>query len=161
MRLSFSIISAPGYFQVIIDQLTSDLYGVLVYLDDILVSGPTLDEHFNNLHRLLQRVKESGLRCRLKKCVFAQPTVKYLGHMFSSEGMAKGSKTDAVMNISPPDNVKDLKSYLSSIQFYSKFLLICLQLLNNQTRQDTNWCWGEKQKVAFQTTKDLLQMIPF
>eukprot|EP00731_Ephydatia_muelleri_P037083 Em0393g2a len=40
-RLPFGISSAPGYFQEMMDQLTSDLQGVAVYMDDILVSGTT------------------------------------------------------------------------------------------------------------------------
>ena len=44
-RLSFGISSAPGYFQEIMDQLTSDLRRVAVYLDDILVSGSNAEEH--------------------------------------------------------------------------------------------------------------------
>ena len=39
--LQLGITSAPGYFQEIMDQLTSDLPGVAVYLEDILISGST------------------------------------------------------------------------------------------------------------------------
>ena len=41
MRLPIGITSATGYFQEIMDKHTSDLPGVAVYLDDILVSGST------------------------------------------------------------------------------------------------------------------------
>ena len=71
------------------DQLTSDLPGVAVYLDDILVSGSTAQEHLSNLKRLLQRLSDKGLRCRLEKCLFALPYVEYLGHLLSSRGVAK------------------------------------------------------------------------
>ena len=69
-RLPFGIISAPGYFQDIMDQLTQDLPGVAVYLDDILVSGDTAEDHAANLRGLLQRLQEKGLRCRREKCFF-------------------------------------------------------------------------------------------
>ena len=75
MRLPFGIISAPGYFQEIMDKLTADLPGVAAYLDDILVSGATAQEHLDNLKRLLQRLSDQGLRCRLEKCVFAQLSI--------------------------------------------------------------------------------------
>ena len=52
------------------DQLTSDLRGVAVYIDDILVSGTTASEHLQNLRALLQRLESKGLHCHLKKCVF-------------------------------------------------------------------------------------------
>ena len=48
-RLPFGIKSAPGYFQEIMEKLTSDLPGVTDYLDNILVSGKDATEHLNNL----------------------------------------------------------------------------------------------------------------
>ena len=64
MRHPFGISSAPGYFQEIMFQLTNDLKGVAVYLDDILVSGATAEDHLQNLRALLQRLQDKGLRCR-------------------------------------------------------------------------------------------------
>ena len=55
-RLPFGISSAPGYFQQIMDQLTCDLKGVAVYLDDILISGCNADDHLRNLRALFQRL---------------------------------------------------------------------------------------------------------
>ena len=57
-RLPFGISSALEYFQEIMTQLTRDLKGVAVYLDDILVSGATATEHVQNLRALLQRLQK-------------------------------------------------------------------------------------------------------
>ena len=67
MRLPFGITSAPGYFQEIMGQLTSDLQGVAVYIDDILVSGATASEHLKNLRSLFKRLEMKGLHCHLEK----------------------------------------------------------------------------------------------
>ena len=108
MRLPFGISSAPGYFQEIMGQLTSDLPGVAVYLDDILVSGSTDEDHLQNLRRLFKRLDQKGLQCRIEKCVFAQPYVEYLGHKLPKEGIAKGPKVDAVTMMPPPTDVSSL-----------------------------------------------------
>jgi len=44
--------SAPGYFQSIVEDITRDLARIAVYLDDILVSGSTADEHLQNFRKL-------------------------------------------------------------------------------------------------------------
>ena len=121
-RLPFGISSAPGYLQEIMTQLTKDLKGVAVYLDDILACGATAAEHVQNLRALLQRLQGKGLRCRLEKCVFAQPQVEYLGRKLSKAGIAKGTKADAVLRMSPPTNFAALRSFFGSVQFYDKFL---------------------------------------
>ena len=103
LRLPFGISSAPGYFQEIMDQLIGDLGGVTSYMDDILVSGSNALEHLQNLRALLQRLQDKGLRCRKEKCLFAQPSIEYLGYTLPSKGVAKGRKADAVRMMPPPE----------------------------------------------------------
>ena len=158
--LPFGISSAPGYFQKTMDDLTSDLPGVAVYLDDILVSGSSAEDHIHNLQHLLERLQEKGLRCRLEKCKFAQSSVEYLGHILSRGGIRKGSKVNAVLDMPAPEDVKSLRSFLGSVHFYSKFLPPDLSAvtepLYNLTRNDVPWKWGEQEKKAFQRLKELL-----
>ena len=111
----YGISSAPGYFQEIMEQLTCDLPGVAVYLDDIFVSGKNAEDHLHNLQGLLKRLNDKGLRCHLEKCAFAQPQITYLGHTLSREGMAKGPKVDAVKQMPPLKDVSTLKSFLGSV----------------------------------------------
>ena len=121
LRLPFGISSAPAHFQEIMDQLTSDLKGVAVYIDDILVSGVSAAEHLESLRALLQRLQDKGLRCRHEKCLFAQPSIEYLGFTLSGNGVAKGSRVDAIQLMPAPTDVSSLRSFLGSVQFYGKF----------------------------------------
>ena len=156
MRLPYGIHSAPGYFQHIMNQLTCDLDGVAVYLDDILVSGSDAKSHLNNLRKLLQRLSEKGLRCNAKKCVFAQPSVTYLGHTLTRDGVKQGPKADAIQNMPPPTNVSQLRSFLGSVQFYHKFLPDLSTLaapLNQLLKKDVKWSWDLHHQKAFDELK--------
>ena len=42
----------------------------LVYLDDVMVFGPNLDEHLKRLELLLRRLEENGLNIKGLKCNF-------------------------------------------------------------------------------------------
>ncbi|XP_052827930.1 uncharacterized protein K02A2.6-like [Octopus bimaculoides] len=92
-RLPFGIKSVPGYFQIM-ENLTHDLPGVAVFQDDMLVSGNDTNSHLSNLKCLLTRLSDNGLRCRREKCQFALPSVEYLGHILSAEGIT-GRTTQA------------------------------------------------------------------
>lgn len=158
-RLPFGISSAPGYFQEIMDRLTCDLKGVAVYLDDILVSGANANEHQENLRALFQRLQDKGLRCKLEKCYFAQPSVEYLGHTLSQQGVSKGPKVDAILKMPSPTNVSGLRSFMGAVQFYGKFipnLSTMTEPLNRLTRKGTPWAWGADEQAAFQRLKDAL-----
>ena len=111
-KLAFHISSAPGYFQEIMEQLTSDLSGVDVYLDDILVRGKDAKDHLHNFRELLKRLNSNGLRCRFDKCTFAERQVTYLGYILSRDGLAKESKVDAAMQMQQPSkDVSTLRSF--------------------------------------------------
>lgn len=77
-------------FQRVMERTVGDmnLLEVLVYLDDVNVFGKTLEEHEQRLLKVLGRLKEEGLKLSLDKCQFCCPSVIYLGHVVSSNGIA-------------------------------------------------------------------------
>ena len=80
-RLPYGIASAPGIFQRVIDTVLQGIPGVVAYLDDILITGPTQEEHLAALEEVLKRLSKAGLRANLKKCEFMKSSVTYLGHV--------------------------------------------------------------------------------
>ena len=60
----------------------------LVYLDDIIIFGKTFKETLGNLKCVMQRLKAANLRLKASKCAWFQKSIKYLGHIVSSEGIA-------------------------------------------------------------------------
>ena len=158
-RLPFGIKSAPGYFQEIMESLTCDLPGVAVFQDDMLVSGADAKSHLSNLRGLLKRLHDKGLRCRRDKCKFAQPSVEYLGHILSAEGISKGSKVEAVKQMPAPTDVSSLKSFLGSVQFYGKFipnLSTIAEPLYKLTKKASTWKWGAEEQSSFDQLKKVL-----
>ena len=141
------------------ENLTSDLPGVAVFQDDMLVSGQDANDHLSNLKHLLTRPNDKGLRCRRDKCQFAQPSVEYLGHTLSAEGDSKGSKVEAVLKMPPPTDVSSLKSFLGSVQFYGKFipnLASMAEPLYRLTKKATPWKWEDEEQAAFEQLKNVL-----
>ena len=57
-------------------------------MDDILVTGINDTEHLKNLRRVLEILKNSGLRLKLSKCEFFKDEVIYLGHSISKAGVS-------------------------------------------------------------------------
>ena len=54
--------AAPGIFQRTMETLLKGCPGVCVYIDDILVTGSTLQEHLDHLRRVLERLEEANLK---------------------------------------------------------------------------------------------------
>lgn len=85
-HLPFGVKSAPGIFQQIMDSLIAGLDGCAAYLDDVVVTGRTIEEHIANLEALFERIHQFDFRVRIEKCNFLVPQIHYLGNTIDANG---------------------------------------------------------------------------
>jgi len=74
--LPFGVSSVPGIFQCVMESLLNGIPGVIVYIDDILVTGMTTEEHLKALDKVLSRLEKAGLCLQKQKCSLC----KHLSH---------------------------------------------------------------------------------
>ena len=67
------------------DALLAGIPGVCVYLDDILVSGKTKQEHNKNIDLVFTVLWDAGLKLKREKCLLAQDRVISLGHIIDNK----------------------------------------------------------------------------
>ena len=159
-RLPFGIASAPAIFQRAMDTILQGIPHTVCYIDDILVTGDTEEEHLRNLEEVLRRLQHYGIRVKRRKCSFLQESVEYLGHRIDGEGLhTTPRKVEAVQLAPTPRNQKQLRSFLGLLQYYGKFIpnmSTTLNPLNALLRKDTKWKWSAEAEKAFKQAKELL-----
>ena len=102
-RVPYGVGSAPAMFQRAMDIIMQGITGVICYIDDILVTGETDEQHLERLEQVLKRLKENGLRVKQKKCEFLKESVEYLGHKIDSGGLhTLPSKLSAIVEAPEP-----------------------------------------------------------
>ncbi|GAA6092348.1 uncharacterized protein K02A2.6, partial [Tachysurus ichikawai] len=112
-RLPFGVSSAPSIFQRIMENIMKDL-DVVVYLDDLLVTGRTKQEHLLRLQAVLKRLQETGLRVKKSKCEFGKKQIEYLGFVLDSKGLPPSpDKVTAIKDAPEPTCVKELRAFLA------------------------------------------------
>lgn len=124
-RMPQGLTGAPATFQRLMEKTVGDmnLIEVLVYLDDIIVFGKTLEEHEQRLEKVLKRLHEEGLKLSLEKCQFCLPSVTYLGHVVSAEGVSTDPrKLEAVTSWPRPRTVTEVRSFLGFCSYYRRFV---------------------------------------
>lgn len=97
--MPFGLKHSPATFQRLMENVLGDLKGkiCLVYLDDIIILSPSKEQHFDDLQVVLDTLRNAGLTVNMKKSNFFQETLKFLGHVVSSEGIQVNSeKTEAI-----------------------------------------------------------------
>ena len=142
------------------ENVLQGLTGVCAYLDDILVSGKTPEDHMQNLEAVLERLEQAGLRLKRAKCLFMLPSVEYLGFQISAKGLQPTSeKVRAVQNAPAPTDVSQLKSFVGLVNYYGKFLpdlSHVLAPLYRLLQKSAKWVWEEQQQKAFKEVKSML-----
>ncbi|KII70798.1 Retrovirus-related Pol polyprotein [Thelohanellus kitauei] len=88
-RLPFGISSAPSIFQQFMDRVLEDIEGAACYIDDIIITGATQDEHLKNLRKVLSKLKEYNITTRKEKCKFLTKEVRFLGHIIDEYGIRR------------------------------------------------------------------------
>ena len=77
---------------------SKDLTGVLAYLDNVLVTGTTTEEHLEHLDKVLSKLNEPGLKHNKTKCIFMALSVEYLGHIMDKTGLHPSNKNKRSTN---------------------------------------------------------------
>ena len=152
-RLPFGVTAAPSIFQRLMENLLQGIPRVSIYLDDILITGTSEADHLSTLNKVLTRLEAAGLHLKQNKCAFLLPSVEYLGHKITADGLQPTEeKVRAIKEAPPPTNVSQLRSFLGLVNYYSKFLpnlANTLAPLYSLLQKTKKWSWGASQKTAF------------
>ena len=159
-RLPFWGASAPALFQRTMDILLQGLPKVMCYLDDIIVTGHTDEEHFSYLEEVLRRLSVHGFRLKQPKCSLFQSSVEFLGHTIDAQDVhTLLAKCQAIVKAQAPRDVTELRSFLGLLNYYGRFipnLASLLHLLNQLLRKGVVWKWSEECAQAFKVAKEAL-----
>lgn len=98
--MPFGLSNAPSTFQSAMNTLLQPFLRqfVTVFFDDILIYNNSLSSHLHHLEIILRTLTHAEFFLKRLKCLFAQESLEYLGHIVSGRGVTpKPSKIQAVI----------------------------------------------------------------
>ena len=121
----------------------------------------------------MNRLKRAWMRINEDKSTFAANSIEYLGYLLTREGIKPvPKKVQAILDLSPPSNVKELCRVLGVIQYYrdlwgkfSHLLTLLTDLVGEceQTKtqlksgtKTAKWYWNETHQETFDVIKKLV-----
>jgi len=86
--LGFGTSTAPGIYHNRIVKIVGDMFmnGCVVYIDDLIVYGKSIDEFLSRLDKVLSVLAAHNVRLKPSKCFFRFSEMLILGHIFSASG---------------------------------------------------------------------------
>ncbi|KAH9586005.1 hypothetical protein MS3_00007070 [Schistosoma haematobium] len=123
LRMPFGLRNAAQTFQRFIDSIVRDLDFVHVYIDDLLIASSNVDEHYQHLTLLFQRLPDNGIVVNPDKCELGKREIIFLGHVIKQEGILPcEDKVQAIKEYNEPSSLKELKAFLGLVNFYRRFI---------------------------------------
>ena len=156
--LGFGLTNSPACFMSAMHRVSKGLFwsDCLVYLDNVIIFGRTLEEHRDRLAVVLTRLAEAGLKINPKKCKLLADKVTVLGHV-SREGIStEPEKVRVVQEWPAPSNISQLRSFLGTASYYCHFVPKYADLaapLYRMEQKSKNWEWTQGCHEAFLNIK--------
>ena len=88
--MPFGLCNAPATFMRMMDMVFGDpnFQTVLIYLDDILIPASSFEQMLERIDMVFTRLEKVCLKVKPDKCHFFKPSIKFLGHIVSEQGIA-------------------------------------------------------------------------
>ena len=95
-----------------------------VWLDDIIcVTNGNIEDHEKEVREVLTNLQNAGYRASEKKTELFKKELTWLGYYVNQNDVKSiRDKTEAITKLEAPKTVKELKSFLGSVQHLSKFI---------------------------------------
>jgi hypothetical protein len=130
---------------------------VVVYFDDILIYSKSLEDHLDHLCVVFNALCDAHLYGNLDKCTFCTNRVVFPSYVVTEQGTeVDQAKIEAIEKWPQPKMVTQVRSFVGLTGFYRCFVA----QLNELTKKDVPFVWGDAQQEAFMILKDKLTHAP-
>ncbi|GFW59503.1 transposon Tf2-6 polyprotein [Trichonephila clavipes] len=134
------------------------------YFDDTVIFSNSLEEHYAHLRKIFKICDEENIKLKFSKCVFATNKINFLGYEIKEGCITPDNQNiETIKKLQPPKNVKQLQSFLGSVNVYNKFIDSYAKIrepLNQLLKKDKQWDWTAECQTAFELLKNKLVTKP-
>lgn len=163
--MPFGHTNAPSTFQATMNSVFQPYLRkfVTVFFDDILVYSQSLVDHLTHLEVVSRNLLQHQLVAKRSKCIFAQQSVEYLGHVVSVRGVQPDNKKiQAMLDWPTPRNLKQLRGFLGLTGYYRRFVqnyaIIATPL--TESLKKNAFHWNDEALKSFDKLKQAMTTVP-
>jgi len=124
-----------------------------------------MDDHIRLVEKVLDRLKQHDLAVLLKKSVFHQEDVEFLGYIVRTSGVTMSDrKVKSIQNWAHPRSVKQVQIVIGLANFYRRFIKdfskVCKPITETLKGNPKDFHWGREPEEAFEKLKKRFTTAP-
>lgn len=120
-RLLFGVNCAPELFQNLMESILVGCKKTVVFTDDIMIFGETVEEHDAAVKQTLNVLSQYGILLNDHKCRFQQLEIVFLGHKLLANGVSPSEeKVKSILSCRAPRTKEELRSFLGLVTYVSR-----------------------------------------
>ena len=165
-RLPFGLHKGPAVFRGVLNKVLAKFLWlfVLVYIDDIVVSAQTFNQHDQRLHSVLGAIAQVKVTLPPPKCHIGCKSLILLGQRVSCLGISTPQeKIDTVDAMKPPTKVKELQMFLGFVNYFANYIPFYTWItrpLYRQLAKDTSWARDSIHQETYDLSNLALKSTP-
>ena len=165
-RLIQGAINSSAEFSRCMSQLFSNtpFSSLCFFIDDLLMSSNTVEEHLRRLRFIFQRLEWGNLKCSPEKTKLMAREVTFVGHTLSEKGLQiSDDKIKAISQLPAPVNVKTLQKFLGMVNYHRNHIKGFAQIahpLYNLLKKETTFEWDISCQRSFDQLRNALTTAP-
>ncbi|BHF68258.1 hypothetical protein SprV_0301129100 [Sparganum proliferum] len=136
----------------------------LVYLDDVIVHGSTVEYHRDNLKTVFNRLQAVGPQLKPARYCFLVKAVPFMDHIVSTEEVKTDhAKTEQIRRWPQPTSVSELRGFRGLAYYYCRFIQDFATIavpLNRLTSEQNAFHWSDECERSFEELKRLFTSSP-
>lgn len=157
-RLPFGVKPASGIVQRVLEMLLCGIPGVQNFLDDVVVTGGSDQEHFERLEQVFAVLEKAGLKLNKAKCQFFKSEITFLGYAINKDGLKKtDERIRSIRDAPEPTNVTEVRAFAGLVNYYARFVEGLANLMSpiyQLLKKGAKFIWSKACSEAFQKIKD-------
>ena len=156
LRMPMGLKCSAEIFQREMCRIFSDLPGVEIVVDDILVHGRNAVEHDSRLRKVLQRCRDVNLKLNSSKSKIGCSEVNYVGHKLTADGLLPTrDRVKSIEELRDPQDHSELATFLGMAAYVSKFIpnLSALTEPLRNVQKAEKWSWSRLESDAIKAIK--------
>lgn len=158
--MPFGLTNPLASFQIFINDTQTALFDryVIAYLDDILISSDTLDEHQIHGRSVVEALSRARLHLKPENSKFFKEKAKYLKLITGREGVKMNlNKVAVVQDWSVPQSTFNVPSFIEFHYFYQCFIRNFSEIISPVTTLDgksVKFKWLKECQWTFETPRE-------